>query len=80
MKQVHYEKGSLLDLNEVYLSEGPWPHRAYHDAAERAVRSRPVPWLTRLTHPLPPLISGGVYPLQLDEPETEIEPDVLANQ
>ncbi|MEO8495263.1 MAG: TolC family protein, partial [Planctomycetota bacterium] len=25
IKNVHLQKGSLLDYNEVYLSEGPWP-------------------------------------------------------
>ena len=35
IKQVHYAKGSLLDYNEIYLSEGPWPHKAYHGAIER---------------------------------------------
>lgn len=32
VKNVHFEKGSLLDYNQVYLSEGPWPGKAYHDA------------------------------------------------
>ncbi len=35
VKNVHYEKGSLLDYNEVFLAEGPWPDKAYHDAATR---------------------------------------------
>ena len=36
IKNVHFEKGSLLDHNEVYLAEGPWPGKAYDDAAKRA--------------------------------------------
>ena len=27
IKAVHTQKGSLLDYNEIYLSEGPWPGR-----------------------------------------------------
>ena len=33
---VHFRKGSLLEYNGVYLSEGPWPHKAYFDAQRRA--------------------------------------------
>lgn len=33
IKNVHFNKGSLLDYNEIYLSEGPWPDKAYSDAA-----------------------------------------------
>ena len=35
IKNVHFEKGSLLDYNDVFLAEGPWPGKAYDDAAER---------------------------------------------
>jgi hypothetical protein len=35
IKNVHFEKGSLLDYNEIQLAEGPWPRKAYADAAER---------------------------------------------
>ena len=40
VKNVHYEKGTLLDYDEVYLAEGPWPDKAYADAAKR----RPARW------------------------------------
>ena len=33
---VHYLKGSLLDLNSVSLQEGQWVDKAYWDAQERA--------------------------------------------
>lgn len=36
IKQVHFQKGSLLDFNQVYLAEGPWPAKAYRDAAAKA--------------------------------------------
>ena len=34
VKNVHVEKGSLLEYNGVYLAEGPWPKQAYQDAYE----------------------------------------------
>ncbi len=33
---MHYLKGSLLDLNNITLEEGPWPTKAYWDAEELA--------------------------------------------
>ena len=36
ISQVHYRKGSLLEYNGVYLTEGPWPAKAYFDARRRA--------------------------------------------
>ncbi len=33
---LHYLKGSLLDLNSISLQEGPWVDKAYWDAQERA--------------------------------------------
>jgi len=35
IKNVHLEKGSLLEYNRIFLAEGPWPNKAYHDAALR---------------------------------------------
>lgn len=36
---VHYRKGSLLEYNNVYLQEGPWPEKAQFDA-HRMARQR----------------------------------------
>jgi len=33
---VHYRKGSLLDYDGVYLTEGEWPAKAYFDAMRQA--------------------------------------------
>ncbi|MFK8114773.1 MAG: TolC family protein [Rubripirellula sp.] len=38
IKQIHNAKGSLLHYNQVYLSEGAWPAKAYRDANERDSR------------------------------------------
>jgi len=40
IKQVHFEKGSLLAYNGVFLAEGGSPRKAYRDAAEWRKRSR----------------------------------------
>src|SRR4029078_5364567 len=34
--QVHRTKDSLLEYNGVYLTEGPWPKKAYFDALREA--------------------------------------------
>jgi hypothetical protein len=34
VKNVHYVKGTLLDYDGVFLTEGPWPGEAYRDAAD----------------------------------------------
>jgi outer membrane protein TolC len=55
IKNVHLQKGSLLDFNQVYLSEGPWPGRAYRDAARRERTRRQIPRVLSfiLSRPLP---------------------------
>jgi outer membrane protein TolC len=40
IKNVHFEKGSLLDYNQIFLSEGPWPGKAYCDATRLKPQSR----------------------------------------
>lgn len=34
VRNVHFEKGTLLEFAGVYLSEGPWPDPAYEDAED----------------------------------------------
>ena len=42
IKNVHYDKGTLLDYYRIYMAEGAWPCEAYHDAAQRkALAVRP---------------------------------------
>ena len=61
IKNVHLQKGSLLDYNEVYLSEGPWPGKAHYDAARLDESRRKSPRLLNyiLSWPLP--ISRGPF-------------------
>jgi hypothetical protein len=35
LKNVHFEKGTLLDYLGVATTEGQWPDKAYDDAARR---------------------------------------------
>lgn len=71
IKNVHFEKGSLLDYNGIYLEEGPWPHKAYQDAARKEeLRFRPWPFWGPLDQG--PVISSGPSPqLALPQPGTE---------
>jgi outer membrane protein TolC len=59
-KNVHFVKGTLLEYDGVYLSEGPWPGAAYHDAAKReASRSEPQP--LNYASSLAPVVSRGPH-------------------
>ncbi|MBI1249284.1 TolC family protein [bacterium] len=40
IKNLHYEKGSLLEFYQVALAEGPWPQKAYDDAVNRDLHKR----------------------------------------
>ena len=61
VKNVHRDKGSLLDFNAVFLSEGPWPGKAYYDAARRDHARRKLPRVLSyvLSWPLP--MTNGPY-------------------
>ncbi len=61
IKNVHFEKGSLLEANQVYLAEGPWPSKAYFDAARRDSLTRPAPGLNYVMRHRPPVVSHGPY-------------------
>jgi outer membrane protein TolC len=66
--QVHFAKGSLLDYNEVYLAEGPWPGKAYHDAARRdQLRTSPL-GVDDYTLRRAKLVSAGEVPQQIEPP------------
>lgn len=60
IRNVHFEKGSLLDYNEVYLTEDIWPMEAYQKAHERERRKMPSEWMDYLiTRPQP--VTAGEY-------------------
>jgi outer membrane protein TolC len=61
VKDVHLQKGSLLDYNEVFLAEGPWPGKAYLDACRRRrLRSAPLD-LSDYRLARGPVVSQGPY-------------------
>ena len=61
IRDVHYQKGSLLDYNEIFLAEGPWPGKAYLDACRRdQLRSPPI-CLSDYRLSRGPLVSQGPY-------------------
>ncbi len=41
LADVHYARGTLLDYNGVFLTEGPWPAKAYLDAKRLSSRVKP---------------------------------------
>jgi hypothetical protein len=51
LKNVHFEKGTLLDYLGVATAEGPWPDGAYEDAA-RKERNRGFFWRPRGRAPI----------------------------
>lgn len=77
VKNVQFERGTLLEYNEIYLNEGSWPEKAYDDAEIReslrgdARQYRTVkdfdPWVSQETSPRVVLPSET-----FDSPETDV--------
>lgn len=60
IKNVHFAKGTLLDYDGVYLSEGGWPGKAQADAARReSLRGDPKP--LNYASSRAPVTSRGVF-------------------
>ena len=71
VRNVHFEKGSLLPYCGVMLSEGSWPRKAYLDAARRdRLRGRPRP-IDYTWHKAPVVSRGPVVPIYQGQPQTE---------
>jgi outer membrane protein TolC len=67
LANVHLRKGSLLEYNNIYLAEGPWPAKAYFDAKQRArERAAGIPICYGFT--TPHLVSRGAYPQHMGTP------------
>jgi outer membrane protein TolC len=58
---VHYRKGSLLDYDDVYLTEGAWPAKAYFDAMRQA-RKRDAALYMDYGYTRPNVVSQGPVP------------------
>ncbi len=59
VKNLHFEKGSLLDYNEIFLAEGPWPDKAYRDAQNIVTTRRQQRPMSYILQQTPPPISQG---------------------
>ena len=71
VKNIHFEKGSLLDHNQVFLAEGPWPGKAYFDAARRERwqgKEKNMNFILRMTPP----ISDGAVPQEAMPPSAAL--------
>jgi hypothetical protein len=65
LKNVHFEKGTMLDYLGVATAEGPWPDKAYDDAARREA-SRGPEWRPPARAPI--IATDGVIPVQSPYP------------
>lgn len=59
IKNIHYEKGSLLDYYGIQLAEGPWPSKACFDATRRERSRHSFAGLTQFIPNCPPIVSRG---------------------
>ncbi len=57
---LHSRKGSLLEYNNIYLAEGPWPGKAYFDA-KRQARMRDAAHNLNYGFTRPRVVSRGRY-------------------
>src|SRR5690606_14817946 len=64
LRDFHREKGSLLNYNQVGLSEGAWPGAAYQDAVERGRFFTPRTNPEEVEVPAP-ASTGGFNPTQV---------------
>ena len=87
MRNVYYEKGTLLAYNNIFLNEGPSPAGAYRDAIDLAQRrTRPLNYVHRdITIGCGPVDqTRGQVPYEtmlpttpIDEPRSESLPEAL---
>lgn len=84
IRNVHYSKGSLLDYNEVFLTEDTWPIEAYHEAQKRNENRIPAEWMHNYIQSPAPVTNGPYYqnmenqPIY-DESVAPIEADSLSD-
>jgi hypothetical protein len=65
--RLHLRKGSLLEYNGVYMAEGPWPGKAYFDAA-RLARARGAGHYMDYGYTRPSVISRGPIVQNVGQP------------
>jgi len=85
LKNVQFEKGSLLSYNNIYLEEGGWPAKAYIDAEERERllgRVRKIAEAPSYTGNLsqgiyPQLLVPGEVPAERPQPTPQTMPEPM---
>ena len=75
ISQIQFRKGSLLEDNNVFLAEGPWPAKAYFDA-KRIARQRDASIFIDNGLSRPNAVSQGTYQ-QHTRPQFDRESIVL---
>jgi outer membrane protein TolC len=89
IKNVQFERGTLLDYNEIHLNEGAWPDKAYDDAEIREslrgdarqykTLQRFSPWVSQESLP-DVIIPSGVIPTSpnsLTKDESERDESII---
>jgi len=77
---LHYRKGTLLELNNVHIAEGMWEPGAYEDALRRAwARSYGIP-ANHVHSETEPLENYGAEEIELFIPRDDSEPGHLPPQ
>lgn len=76
LRDLHREKGSLLNYSQVGLSESDWPAPAYKDAYQRGQYFAPIANPDRVTQPVPS--SAGAF--DPSEPRPQVVPEGLELQ
>ncbi|MGE0757000.1 MAG: TolC family protein [Pirellulaceae bacterium] len=74
--EVHFRKGSLLEYDNVQLSEGPWPEKAYWDALGRA-RERDASYYLDYGWSRPHVFSEGPVAQQWGESGDAVEGEAV---
>lgn len=68
ISQIHFVAGSLLEFNDVFLAEGPWPCKAYFDA-HRLARQRDAGFYMNYGYSRPDVFSRGETPQFMHGPD-----------
>lgn len=84
VKNVQFERGTLLDYNEIHLNEGAWPEKAYDDAEVReslrgdAHQYKTIqkfnPWVSRESFPRVIVPSKAIEAPPVLEPQGSLHP------
>lgn len=83
VRTMHREKGTLLEFAGIHLSEGPWPHEAYEDGADKLDRRTIIEGDHLPRHRVisagPEFTSTPGHPLQEPSPLPSVEAELSAS-